>query len=122
MRLAVLGSVLCLGVTLLAFSGAEASTAAPHNYRCENCGGGAGPFNAVLPSDLVATVDGQRTRVLNSFALVSVQNRRDDRRVLNHDPGYLFLATLQGGQQAWILNVLQRHPEPQASRSIRRYY
>ena len=75
------------------------------------------------PSDVVVVVaDGQRKRVLNALGLVVVQNARDQRKVLNLDPAYLFLASLADGRKAWVLNVLQRHPEPQASRAIRRYY
>jgi hypothetical protein len=121
MRYGRLASALSLCAALLAPPAADAASL---SYgRCENCGGGAAAFNMERPSDVVGVVaDGQRKRVLNALGLVVVQNARDPRRVLNQDPAYLFLASLADGRKAWVLNVLQRHPEPQASRAIRRYY
>ena len=92
---------------------AATSDAKTPNYRCENCGGGVGPFNLERAGDVVVLADGHRKRLLNA---------RDVRKVFNEDPTYLLLVSLADGQKAWVLNVRQRLPEPQASRAIRRYY
>jgi hypothetical protein len=106
---------------LLLGAAAEATTSTWPNYgRCENCGA-SGAFNASGPGAVV-TIDGTRRYVINAAGPVGMQNVANDRKVLNSDPAYLFLATLQGGHKAWVLNVLRRHPEPQASRTLRRYY
>jgi hypothetical protein len=40
----------------------------------------------------------------------------------NLDQTYLQLVSLSDGRKLWVLNVRQRMPEPQASRTLRRYY
>jgi hypothetical protein len=106
----------------LALEVAPASTAEP-SYRCENCDGRVGPFNMEEPSDvIVKTAGGERRRLLNALGMVLVVNDRGGGPVFNFDERYIFLVADAQGQKAWVLNVKQRHPEPQASRLFRRYY
>jgi len=101
---------------------APASTAEP-TYRCENCDGPAGPFNMERPSDVIVQVEnGERKRLLNALALVKIVNERGGGPVFNLDERYILAVVAADGQPAWVLNVKQRHPEPQASRTFRRYY
>jgi hypothetical protein len=96
---------------LLALPPATAAT-----YPCENCSAGVGPYNIERSTDKVVVVAGHRQRLLNASGVSGNSS------VLNHDDRYILPVVLAQGQQAWALNIRQRHPEPQASRTLRRYY
>lgn len=114
-----LASAVSVCAALLAPSAAEAATGEPKvNYRCENCSGGPGPFNGDRAGDVVVKVDGHRQRLLNARGL----EKGNAKQAFNVDTTYIQLVSAADGQAAWVLNVRQRMPEPQASRTIRRYY
>jgi hypothetical protein len=92
------------------------SPAGAASYPCENCSAGVGPYNAERSTDKVVVVAGHRQRLLNASGVSGNSS------VLNHDSRYILPVLVAQGRQAWALNVLQRHPEPQASRTLRRSY
>lgn len=102
-----------IGFCAMLFALPPASAA---SYPCENCSAGVGPYNLERSTDKVVVVAGQRQRLLNASGVSG------DSSILNHDSRYILPVLVAQGQQAWALNILQRHPEPQASRTLRRYY
>ena len=118
-RVAAAVSVCAALLAPLAAEAATAEAAKTPKYRCENCAGGPGPFNAERATDLVVKVNGHRQRLLNARGLEKVHKSF---QAFNLDATYLQLVTMADGHQGWVLNVRQRMPEPQASRAIRRYY
>jgi len=125
MRNSRLATTLGLCALLLAPAiDADPSRASDSGYRCENCTGGSGAFNEAPSDPLVRTADGQRQRLLNGQGgMGRIMNEAGRDTVFNLDQSYLLLVADASGQKAWVLNVAQRHPEPQASRLFyRRYY
>jgi len=116
-------SALSLWAVLLAPGAGEAATGETKqsNFPCENCAGGAGPFNAERGTDLLVKADGgHQQRLLNARGL---EKGHKGYQAFNLDPTYLQLVTAADGHKSWVLNVRQRMPEPQASRTLgRRYY
>jgi hypothetical protein len=115
-------SAVSVCAALLAPSALEAATAEDSkqpNFRCENCSGGPGPFNGDRSTDVVVKVDGHKQRLLNARGL---EKAKKGFQAFNVDPAYLELVSAWDGKAAWVLNVRQRMPEPQASRTLRRYY
>ena len=115
-----MASAISVCAALLAPAALEAATAEESKqpkFRCENCSGGPGPFN--VGSDVIVKVDGKKQRLLNARGLEKGQKGF---QAFNFDPAYIQLVAAWDGQAAWVLNVRQRMPEPQASRAFRRYY
>jgi hypothetical protein len=117
-----LASAVSLWAALLAPAGGEAATGESKqpNFPCENCAGGPGPFNGDRATDLLVKADGgHRQRLLNARGL---EKAHKGYVAFNLDQTYLQLVSLSDGRKLWVLNVRQRMPEPQASRTLRRYY
>lgn len=114
-------SAVSVWAALLAPAMTEAATEETKqpNYRCENCTGGTGPFNAERGGDLVVKADGHKARLLNARGL---EPAHKGFQAFNVDATYIQLVSAADGKAAWVLNVRQRLPEPQASRGFRRYY